>query len=199
MRTTLVMLAMLLAFGGCAQSHSAAGAKESHPLQRVERGTELQRDMTNLMNLSVAIHLYASEHGGQLPSSLGQTLPYIQPQTHWTEEARPKGTNKEKATLFISPRDMQGKSIPENPTADWIDANTSYVYLGRGGSELPQELDWGRTVIVHGKLDGGYDVIGRDKQIVRVVPVAMLDGHAEAEEVTSTQRLIAESSKRLKP
>jgi hypothetical protein len=155
--------------------------------------------MTNLMNISNAIYHYSCEHGGQLPSSLGQTLSYIQPWTAWTKESQPKWTGKELATLYISPRDLKGKNLPENPTAAWIDANTSYVYLGRDGAKVPKDEERGKTVIVHAKLQEGYDVIGPDKQMVRVVPVAMLDGHAEAEALAHTKALIADSSKLLRP
>jgi hypothetical protein len=73
------------------------------------------------------------------------------------------------------------------------------VYLGRGGNQFPKDDDLGKTVIVHAKVSEGYDVVGPDKQTVRVVPIAMLDGHAEAEAVPHTEALIADSIKLLRP
>jgi hypothetical protein len=157
---------------------------------------EMLRDIRNLLNIGQAIYRYAADHDGRLPESLGETLAYIERWSDWTADLQPQATLAERARLYLSMRDLVAKQVPELPTPEWVDANTSYIYLGRAGRQPPAE-EWGRTVIAHVKLDDGHVVVGPDQNRVAVFPAVMLDGHVESELKAHTARGIAESETRL--
>ena len=83
------------------------------------------------------------------------------------------------------------KEIPENPTGEWIDANTSWVYLG--GDVVPADVpktEWTETVILHERLDG--ENAEKEKIIL-----GFLDDHAERVKRAEAIKLIEKSKKTL--
>ncbi len=156
--------------------------------------TALRRDMHNLMNITQAVHRYAAEHDGRMPESMGATLPYIENWTEWTEESKPRATLAEKARLYLSSGDLSRVQIPERPTAEWVTHNTSYVYLGASSSKLAAYFELGDIVIAHGRLDNGDSAARPSTRTVDVVPVVMLDAHAEVHPKGKAKDLIKKSA-----
>ena len=85
---------------------------------------ELQR-ATNAQKILQAINVYTGDHDGHLPPDLGTTL-----------RSAPGRTLHDKAAAFISPADPSHPQIPDSPDADWVNKNTSFVYLGNENVKL---------------------------------------------------------------
>jgi beta-lactamase regulating signal transducer with metallopeptidase domain len=107
---------------------------------------DIQQAAFDLTLVSHAIAAYTKSHAGQLPPDLGATLSYIQttPRT---------STPAQKARAYLLPAAQRTAQIPDDPTPEWINANTSYVYLGRPGLDLPRIPDPQNVMLVHGPLD----------------------------------------------
>lgn len=71
-----------------------------------------------------ALRAFAAANGGLLPRSLGEALEQVPQVPGRTDTARLR------ASIFVAPRARAGLFIPEEPTAEWVDRNTSYAYLG---------------------------------------------------------------------
>jgi hypothetical protein len=150
-----------------------------------------------IRDVGIAIFTYSSRHQGHLPKSLGETFVYVQPNHEWTPTNEPKATGAKKGSLYLTPEDGRSKSIPENPTPQWIDENTSFVYLG-DPAVLIKNLrpgESGTTVIAHVKLDEGYTIPVDGKPMI-LIPLLMLDGHEEAMRLDIAKQMIEESKKR---
>lgn len=157
---------------------------------------KLLRDMHDLMNITVAIHDFASEHDGLLPASLGETLPYIEDRTSWTENEKRKATPVEKARLYLSSHEESQSVIPEPVTAAWVDEHTSYIYLAKPGAKLSDYPDLSQTVIAHGSPDAGYAIHRKNEGETVVYPLAMLDGHAESHPKKKLRELLTDSPRK---
>jgi RNA polymerase sigma factor (sigma-70 family) len=159
--------------------------------------SDLQHNQKNLLNIGQAISRYAQRHNGHLPDSLGQTMQYIQPWSEWTKAFQPKATPVEKAAFYISPADLKTISIPNNPTPQWVDDHTSYVYLGNGNISLKDIAgdEMSKTATVHAKLNAGDPVVGTDGTQVTVFCILMLDGRVDAEKRDYVEGVISDSKK----
>lgn len=164
--------------------------------QPADEESQLVRDMHDLMNIALAIHLFAADHDGLLPGSLGETLPYIEDRTSWTDAERPKATPAEKARLYLSSHDGDQKEIPEEVTSAWIDEHTSYTYLTKPNAKLKDFPDPRRTVLVHGSLDNGYITKSKNGQTITRYPLAMVDTHAESHPKEDYQKILDASSRK---
>jgi hypothetical protein len=98
--------------------------------------------VSDLRAVGAAILAYTKANGGDLPPDLGATLPYV-------KETKRTKTPAQRAAVFLSPRVRANLHVPEAPTADWVNRNTSFVYLGCGGVKLSAVEDPQRTLLVH--------------------------------------------------
>ena len=169
------------------------GFTMSHAEEPANAESQLLRDMQDLLNITKAIHLFANDHDGRLPRSLGETLPYIEDWTSWTESEKPKATSAEKARLYLSSRDTAKKHLPDQVTADWINENASYIYLAKPESKLTDYTNLSTTVIAHGKLDEGYAVVLTPCGKIVRYPLVMLDAHAESQPKEEITKLLETS------
>jgi hypothetical protein len=178
-----------------AVSEASATGPATQPLD--PRLSEINICARHMLDVSQAVYRYANARGGRLPASLGETFQYIRPYSEWTATSRPKGTPAERAARYLTPADAKAKTIPEDPTQQWIDENTSFVYIGDPAVSISdiRQADWGTTVIAHVKLDEGYTVQVNGKP-TKVIPLVMLDGHEEAMMVGIAKQMIEESKKR---
>lgn len=171
-----------------AASDEAGSDDEANQSQR-------HASMKNLLNLGVAVHGYAANNNDQLPPDLGATLAYVDRNSEWTEEDKRPASPQEKARLYLTPQDQKATEIPDAATPQWINENTSYMYLGREDvtlSAIPQDV-WATTVLLHERLDAKRPQPDADNQIA----VVWCDGHVELLPVELAKQRIAESKKTL--
>ena len=99
-----------------------------------------------------AIRAYAAAHGDHLPPDLGSLLEFLP-----ADQVR-RPTPRDRARVFLSPRAAANTFIPEDPDRDWINRNSSYVYLANESVRFA-EIDDIRTVLFHLKLNESYDAL----------------------------------------
>lgn len=188
-----VLLVAVLAF---AVEETAPATPATRPATRFpETGgwsPEGRECCSDMRNIAQAAQAYASHHQDQLPPDLGQTLKHVDRRAQMTQQDHRHATPQEKVAMYLCPVDRKATKLPEAPTAQWVNANTSYVYLGSNAvtSKIPQ-AKWGSTIILHDRLDGRHAEMGD------IVIVAMLDGHGETMTKAEAQAAIAESMRTL--
>jgi hypothetical protein len=106
-----------------------------------------QQAQMDVRAIARAIGAYAKANKGDLPPDLGSTLAFI------PADSKRTATAKQRAGLYLSPAARKTTHIPDEPTPEWINERTSYIYLGGAGIQLGAIEDPGNTIIVHGKLD----------------------------------------------
>jgi RNA polymerase sigma factor (sigma-70 family) len=79
--------------------------------------TEADIATSRTLGVVNAIGIYQQRHQWHYPPDLGATLPYYP----WP---------KEKAIGYIMPADEKGLEIPGNPTPQWVNEHTSFIYFG---------------------------------------------------------------------
>jgi hypothetical protein len=178
-----------------AVSEAAATGPATQPQD--PKQSEINICARHMLDVEQAVYHYANARRGRLPASLGETFQYLRPYSEWTATSQPKGTPAERAARYLTPADAKAKTIPDNPTPQWIDENTSFIYIGDPGVSISdiRQADWGTTVIAHVKLDEGYTVQVNGKP-TKLIPLVMLDGHEEAMTVEIAKQMIEESKKR---
>lgn len=108
------------------------------------------RDLKAIM---AAIVTYTKAHDGELPPDLGSVMNDI------PADALTKPTAQERARVFLSPKAKRSVAVPANPSPEWVNAHTTYVYLGGAGPHManlrngtaqvlvraaePMEVPWG--------------------------------------------------------
>jgi hypothetical protein len=194
--TGIVLFVPILAFAAGESASAPATAPATRPAMKFPEtggwspeGRECCNDMRNVAQAAQA---YAGHHQDQLPPDLGQTLRRLDRWAQMTQQDNRHATPQEKAAMYLCPVDRKRAKLPETPTPEWVNANTSYVYLGSNAklSAIPQ-AKWGSTIIVHDNLDGRHSEMGD------VVIVVMLDAHGETMTKAEAQAAIAESMRTL--
>lgn len=134
-----------------------------------------------------AVHAYAKAHEGVLPPDLGATLEFV------PKDSKRLTTAADRAKVFLAPSAKATTHVPEEPTAEWVNERTSWVYLARQGPEDTKPVKLGEiedpfnTILVHGKLDspvpfmrGGAGIplgkAGRGAEIMDVEYAAWIAG-----------------------
>ncbi len=142
-----------------------------------------------------AITAYAKDHKGQLPPDLGAALPYVP-----TDKLR-LATPAQRAGIFLLPAARRNTHIPDQPTPEWVNRNTSYVYLAASKTEgeKPLLLDrfeplW-RTIMVHGKLGAPIPVVRESGRETNFIPLGNIRGSVSIENHEYAEAIIAESKK----
>jgi hypothetical protein len=100
----------------------------------------------NLEILWQAVRTYAGAHDGKLPPDLGSLLEFI------PADQKRLATLRDRARVFLSPHAAANTFIPDQPDAEWVNRNTSYVYLG-SDSALLDQIDDRTMALIHLKLD----------------------------------------------
>ncbi|MCA9277922.1 MAG: hypothetical protein H6815_03950 [Phycisphaeraceae bacterium] len=104
----------------------------------------------DLAMMHEAFQAYAKDHEQLMPASLGELLEYIPQQEGYA-------TPRERASAFVMPAVRALVEIPDNPTSEWIDAHTSYVYLGHSTVPWNRIVSPDDTLIVHAKPEFAID------------------------------------------
>ena len=134
-----------------------------------------------LRSAAFAAMQYAHDHDQHLPPDLGSAMAYID-----------KGTPSEEAKLFLTPRDEERIRVPDVPTPEWVNQNTSYVYLAQDVDlNKLSEAAKSQTILMHTKLDDPFP----HPKSGKVVVAAWVDGHSEILPPELAVRCIAESKK----
>ncbi len=127
--------------------------------------------MSNLRYVDMAINSYRNANGGRLPRDLGGTLGFFPSDLKEGNLDRHR-TDAQKAQSYLCPEDAKAKHTPEKPTAQWVNENTSYNYLGTAEAKVDGiKGDWSTVALAYEK--------GSDEH-AGLVPVLFLDGHVEA-------------------
>lgn len=125
---------------------------------------------------ALGVMIYSGRHNWQFPPDLGAVLLYAD----------------RNARAFLSPEDEAKIVIPREPNAAWINAHTSFVYLGSAemnDQRLRQlRIPHPTTIMMFQKLEPGSEA---------PVAVAFFDGHGEWLARPVAEQLIRESLSRL--
>lgn len=139
--------------------------------------------------LAGAMWDYAQANDGHLPHDIGSLVNNPDIEAHGFAE------------ICLTPGDERNLTIPDNPTADWINQNTSYVYLAAdvdrnkivNSANGSQSKVWGTTVMFYTRLDQPFT----DSRRGDVVILTYIDGHSEVQTVAKAKRIIEASKKTL--
>jgi hypothetical protein len=139
-----------------------------------------------LQEVTKAVLAYAKDHGGALPTDLGASLPYV------ATDNKQLSTPAQRAAIYMSPPARRGVAIPEKPTAEWVNRNTTYTYLGGPGLNLARIAFPAHTVIIHDDLRRG-DRYQTQRGEVSLIPFARLRGDVERQEPKFVEEAVASS------
>ena len=128
---------------------------------------------------------FATDHGDRMPHDIGSLLN--------DSNSDPRAF----AEICLTPGDERRLKVPDNPTADWINQNTSYVYLAADVDRdkivnpnfgSPAKV-WGATVMYHTRLDQPFS----DSKHHDVVILTYIDGHSQIQPIANAKRIIQAS------
>ena len=169
-------------------STSAQRPPANQPPGADESRQHMQTCMSNLRTLHIAMHEYANKHERRLPPDLGSILPHVPP-----DAANKPLADPARVSLFLCPFDQKGKNIPPQPTAQWINENSSYDYLGGADLKLesiPREK-LATTVIAHERLTAAKE---KHRALLSLL---FADGHVEIAPRAPAEKMIADSKQTL--
>jgi len=130
----------------------------------------------------LAIYLFQQKNEGRFPHDLGSLVSLF------------KGGA---ANCFQTPGDERRTKVPQAITADWVNANTSYVYLAADvdPAKLDPSINPAGTYVIafHTKLDEPF----KDTDRGDVIIATCLDGHSMILPVERARIEIASSEKLL--
>jgi hypothetical protein len=146
----------------------------------------------NLALVLKAVRAYAKAHEGKLPPDLGATLAYLPTGMKATETA------EKRARIYLSPRTRTTRSVPDEPTPEWVNANTWFVYLGSADvhlEEIPEEYE---IALVHARFDEPFRVQWEGVGAPERVPVGTAGGIASLTELPDATWRVRESERVLR-
>ncbi|MCA9277921.1 MAG: hypothetical protein H6815_03945 [Phycisphaeraceae bacterium] len=153
-------------------------------------GKELPERRQMLADLAIihkALVAYCVNHDGHLPGSLGEVFPYVPDSPRHT-------TMTEKASVLLTPSQRKRTALPLEPTAEWMDRNTSYMYLGSAEVVLDDIVDPRRVLLVRTKDNLAIDWFTREGKPMKFVGVLHAAGNVSITSVPFARALGAESS-----
>lgn len=162
---------------------AAAAKKTGREAAALPKGwtEETIRCASQLRQIGQYILLYANEHELRLPPDLGSTFRFAD-----------GATDAERAGRYLEPRDRT--AIPDGVTGVWIDAHTSYKYLGTDGVRLPDLPGTDRTILAHDSPSRAH----KHAEQGAVISALYADGHVELLPLVEARKQIAESEQVLK-
>lgn len=185
--SSVTILASVLFTCGC-QTGAKRLAATAAPLGPAE-AADIQQSMSNLRRVHESIAFYQNAHGGKLPPNLGATLPYGTESWEAPADGAPAElTPAEKAAAYLSPGALKRTRVPARPTPEWVNRNTSYVYLADERVVDEKVPEWDKTALAHEPLE-----LRRG-----AVAVLMFDGHVEAMEPGRAEAVIETSKQRIR-
>jgi hypothetical protein len=196
-----VVLGAVAVFAACASGRSVGGPSKppaqpvAEPARTPERGGEGWQDVPmyksgiRMRTITSAVHEYARKHGGAAPPDLGTLLALIPEKD---DDGRPRSA-RERALMFLSPADEARIEVPEVPTAEWVNKNTSYAYLGNAEVKLNVIPDWSAIAIMVEKAQTGYPSTAAGFEGIPVFPIAFVDSHVSIEQRAEVDRVVAAS------
>ena len=119
--------------------------------------------------------MYANDHAGVFPADQGELVPLLLGNTH--ADGR--------ATLFVDPRSPV--DLPKEPSADWVNKNSPWIYIGGGMRSNLLEAA-GTTIVIHSDLDKPFG-----DQII----AGFADGHVEYLRLDDAKKAIEQSKQRI--
>jgi prepilin-type processing-associated H-X9-DG protein len=133
-------------------------------LNRAREQANRVKSASNLREIGQASLLYANDHNGKLPDSLGEILT--------KEDITPQ--------VLISPRTSTSApppGLPPDQLSQWADHSSDYVWLGKGKNNNTVAAD---AVLAYEKFEGLHDGIN----------ILFGDGHVEFETMVQAHRLV---------
>jgi len=141
---------------------------------------DLRASASRVRRLAAAIISYQSDHQGHLPADLGATLPYILNRSVTRSEV------VKAALIYLSPQDQSSVKLPNELTAEWINQNTSFIYLPPPHTTMRGLSHLYEIVLLHEKPRGGQDGL---------VATGYGDGHATGVPRAQLEKEISESKR----
>jgi hypothetical protein len=120
----------------------------------------------DLQRLSEAFRAFTQAHDGMLPPDLGSLLDYLPAHERLA-------TGKQRGEVFLSAEARKNTFVPEDPSPDWVNRNTSYIYLAAGVRQ--EDLEDFRLLLLHGRLDDEVRRVKRGSE-TRMIPALNLQG-----------------------
>lgn len=134
-------------------------------MRKAQFQAQRAREANNLRQIGIATQMYANDHKGEMPSSLGELI---------------KGKYVESVDVFLDPN-ARIEPKPEKPDeqAEWVDEHAAYKWLGKGVKL--EGVATADKVIAHEKLEEHFDGVN----------VLFADGHVEWLNIEEARRVIA--------
>jgi hypothetical protein len=143
-----------------------------------------QQAVWDLRAIAAGIKGYTKANTGHLPATLGDTLAFL------PEHPKRLATGAQRARVYLSPRAKKNSHAPDNPTPDWVNQHSSYVYLGSADLHLSEVEDQQRLVVVHARVDDAVSVGHPPRELV---PLLTFIGGADLREREYAEAMIAET------
>jgi hypothetical protein len=106
--------------------------------------------VTRMLTMTNAVDFYCMKHQGHFPPDLAAVLPYLEKQ--------------DRTRAFFTPEDEKALTIPADPSPQWLNEHTSWVYMGGAGFAIKsyareQLLKDMTTIFLHTKLDARHGFV----------------------------------------
>jgi hypothetical protein len=137
--------------------------------------------MARMRGLASVAWRYANNHNDHLPPNLGSVMNQFR-------------NSHDAAESSLTPGDERLLNIPDHPTADWINHNTSFVYLAANLNlhRFPNTA-FNTTVMMHTRLDQPF----QHPKAGDVAILAFIDGHIELFPLAEARKIIESSKQKL--
>jgi hypothetical protein len=138
----------------------------------------------DLEALQSAIRAYAKARDGHLPPTLGDTLPFL------PSDPKRLATGTQRARVYLSPHAKKNVFLPDNPTAEWVNQNASYIYTGSADLVLSEIEDPQRLVLLYARPE---DALTLGSSPVPFLPQCTVSGRTDPHDPEYTAAIVAET------
>lgn len=169
-------------------------AKSVATLDALRTGADAPPDRQAVLNIAMilkAIHAYSKAHDGKLPPDLGATLEYVPKDTKAT------ATPKQRGRIYLSPKAQKSGSVPDEPTPDWVNANTGYVYIGAPDIKLDDIPEPYTLVLVHSRMQDAFTEADVNGERWERAAIGVAGGQAKLELKGYAEWVVRETQKTL--
>ncbi len=139
--------------------------------------------MARMRSLAQLTWQYANNHNDRLPPNLGTMLGQVR-------------TPHDAVECWLTPGDERQLNIPDHPTADWINRNTSFIYLAANLNlhKFTNKAS-NATVMMHTRLDQSF----QHPKSGDVIILGFVDGHIQLFPIAEARKMIESSKQKLAP
>lgn len=149
-----------------------------------DQDRETRACCADLRELIMALQKYTNDHGGHLPHDLGETVPYVL-------RGASSGQVTRATLVYLCPLEREKIKLPGKLTAEWVNKNTTYAYIGNPDVRLLDMHEGAYKMLwLYEKTDGGHH--GK-------ITIGYADGHAWTIEKKDLPAIIAESKALMEP